>query len=38
MTEDINKIYFLAGKEALIEKGNWYIIFKEKEAGMEIGG
>jgi hypothetical protein len=34
----IKKIYLLAGKEALIENGNWYLIFKEKEPEVQIGG
>jgi hypothetical protein len=31
----IKSILFLAGKEALIENGNWYLIYKEKEPEME---
>jgi hypothetical protein len=32
-------VFYLAGKEALIEIGNWYLIFKEREPEVEgIGG
>jgi hypothetical protein len=24
-------LFFVVGKEALIENGNWYLIFKERE-------
>ncbi|WP_208154849.1 hypothetical protein [Winogradskyella pelagia] len=31
----IKNLFFLAGKEALVEKGNWYSIFKDKELELE---
>lgn len=34
--KEIRRLYYLAGKEALIECGNWYLILKEK--GPEIEG
>ena len=34
-TEAIGKIYRSAGKEALIENGNWYLIFKKKHPEIE---
>ncbi|MEZ4874760.1 MAG: hypothetical protein R2793_04750 [Flavobacteriaceae bacterium] len=37
--KQLDKLLFLTGKEALIENGNWYLIFKEKEPEVEgIGG
>jgi len=33
--EKFNKIIELAGKEALIENGNWYMIYKDKKPEME---
>lgn len=33
-----DRLLYLAGKEALVENGNWYLIFKEKEPEVEIGG
>jgi hypothetical protein len=29
------ELFFIIGKEALIENGNWYLILKEKEPGIE---
>jgi len=38
-TNDLNSylkaLFFIIGKEALIENGNWYLIFKEKEPEIE---
>jgi hypothetical protein len=31
----LKKLFFIIGKEALIENGNWYLILKEKEPGIE---
>lgn len=31
----LKELYFIIGKEALIENGNWYLILKEKEPGIE---
>ena len=37
--KQLDKLLFITGKEALIENGNWYLIFKEKEPEVEgIGG
>lgn len=37
--KQLDKLLYLTGKEALIENGNWYLIFKEKEPEVEgIGG
>ena len=29
------ELFFVIGKEALIENGNWYLIFKEREPEVE---
>ncbi len=31
----LNELFFVIGKEALIENGSWYLIFKEKEPEIE---
>ena len=31
----LKELFFVIGKEALIENGNWYLIFKEKEPEIE---
>jgi hypothetical protein len=31
----LKELFFIIGKEALIENGNWYLIIKEKEPGIE---
>lgn len=31
----LKELFFVVGKEALIENGNWYLIFKEKEPEVE---
>jgi hypothetical protein len=31
----LEELFFVIGKEALIENGNWYLIFKEKEPEIE---
>jgi hypothetical protein len=31
----LNELFLIIGKEALIENGNWYLILKEKEPGIE---
>jgi hypothetical protein len=31
----LRELFFVIGKEALIENGNWYLIFKEKEPEIE---
>lgn len=31
------ELFFVIGKEALIENGIWYLIFKDKEPDMEVG-
>ena len=31
----LKELFFVIGKEALIENGNWYLILKEKEPGIE---
>jgi hypothetical protein len=31
----LKELFFVIGKEALIENGNWYMIFKEKEPELE---
>jgi len=31
----LQELFFVIGKEALIENGNWYLIFKEKEPEIE---
>jgi len=31
------ELFFVIGKEALIENGIWYLIFKEKEPELEVG-
>jgi hypothetical protein len=31
----LKELFFVTGKEALIENGNWYLIFKEKEPEIE---
>lgn len=31
----LKELFFVVGKEALIENGNWYLIFKEKEPELE---
>jgi len=31
----LKELFFVIGKEALIENGNWYLILKEKEPGLE---
>jgi len=31
------ELFFVIGKEALIENGIWYLIFKDKEAELEMG-
>ena len=31
----LRELFFIIGKEALIENGNWYLILKEKEPGIE---
>jgi hypothetical protein len=31
----LKELFFIIGKEALIENGNWYLIIKEKEPGLE---
>ena len=37
--KQLYKLLYLTGKEALIENGNWYLIFKEKEPEVEgLGG
>jgi len=36
--KQLDQLLYLAGKEALVENGNWYLIFKEKEPEVEIGG
>jgi len=33
--EQIKKIMYYAGREALVENGNWYMIYKEKEPEIE---
>lgn len=33
--EYLKELFFVIGKEALIENGNWYLIFKEKEPEIE---
>jgi len=33
--EQIKKIMYYAGREALVENGNWYMIYKEKEPEVE---
>ena len=30
-------LFFIIGKEALVENGIWYLIFKDKEAEIEMG-
>ncbi len=42
MSEDTNEqfsylkeLFFIIGQEALIENGNWYLVLKEKEPGIE---
>jgi ABC-type multidrug transport system fused ATPase/permease subunit len=32
---NLKELFFIIGKEALIENGNWYLILKEKEPGIE---
>ncbi|MFA9391649.1 MAG: hypothetical protein ACERKD_17705 [Prolixibacteraceae bacterium] len=34
--KELDRLLFLAGKEALIETGNWYMIMKEKDPEFEI--
>ena len=37
--KQLDKLFYLAGKEALIENGNWYLIFKDKDPEVEgVGG
>ncbi|HEY5125577.1 MAG TPA: hypothetical protein VIK14_17755 [Ignavibacteria bacterium] len=31
----LKELFFIIGKEAMIENGNWYLILKEKEPGIE---
>jgi hypothetical protein len=31
----IQELFFIIGKESLIENGNWYLILKDKEPGIE---
>jgi hypothetical protein len=31
----LKELFFIIGQEALIENGNWYLILKEKEPGIE---
>jgi hypothetical protein len=31
----LKELFFVIGKEALIDNGNWYLIFKEKEPEIE---
>ena len=31
----LTELFFIIGKEALIENGNWFLILKEKEPGLE---
>ena len=31
----LKELFFTIGKESLIENGNWYLILKEKEPGIE---
>jgi hypothetical protein len=31
----LKELFFVIGKEALIENGSWYMIFKEKEPELE---
>ncbi len=31
----VKELFFIIGQEALIENGNWYLILKEKEPGIE---
>jgi ABC-type multidrug transport system fused ATPase/permease subunit len=31
----LKELFFIIGKESLIENGNWYLILKEKEPGIE---
>ena len=31
----LKELFFIIGKEALIENGNWYLILKDKEPGIE---
>jgi hypothetical protein len=31
----LRELFFVIGKEALIENGSWYLIFKEKEPEIE---
>lgn len=33
--EEIDNILFLTGKEAVVENGNWYMIYKDKEPEIE---
>ena len=36
---EISRLFYLAGKEALIENENWYLIFKTKEPKVQgFGG
>jgi hypothetical protein len=34
-SEEIERILFLTGKEAIIENGNWYMVYKDKEPEIE---
>ncbi|HIP33237.1 MAG TPA: hypothetical protein EYG89_00550 [Bacteroidia bacterium] len=34
-SEEIDNILFLTGKEAVVENGNWYMIYKDKEPEIE---
>jgi hypothetical protein len=37
--KQFDELFYLAGKEALIENGNWYLIFKDKDLEVEgVGG
>lgn len=35
--KELDRLLYFAGKEALIETGNWYLIMKEKDPEFEIG-
>ena len=34
-SEYLKELFFIIGKESLIENGTWYLILKEKEPGIE---
>ena len=35
VSKEIKRIFHLAGKEAIIENGNWYMVYKDKEPEVE---